>query len=375
MSGGEIKLTTTEILENLRAAFLKFDGDTAEALLRADSAVDEMRLWLEEKRSVAERGLADAEAELSEAQSALSSCEASGYWDDDGSWIDPECYTEAAAVNDARSAVQSATEKLGQVRFYQSECERAILVFHGSRDFFRTSLFPKMPTASQFLVEKEQQYGLVDSIRPINRLQPAAAMGVYRHCDSANTYPAASQPGDMFEYDSQAVWADRYLALPESALTVQEREALIDYQGEGHEAINAALRSGEPLSAEIAERVNVIDHALTKASLPVAVRLIRGCPIQVGEEVRIGGSIPENGFFSASVNYGIARAFSEGTVIDVTVSAGFKGIYLRGLGGINDHELEILLPRNTRIVVTGRIHTDGVYYLKGYVTGDNHDEQ
>jgi hypothetical protein len=116
--------------------------------------------------------IAVAEQELSNAEAALVSCEATGYYDDDDDYHEPDCTAEAIGVATARDHLALCEERLRKVEKWEGICEAAIGKFQRASSNFGSVVLDRLPQMRNFLSVKRDQYvaainagsGLIGSI-------------------------------------------------------------------------------------------------------------------------------------------------------------------------------------------------------------------
>lgn len=137
-----------ETLMALNSTYEALEGECQVKLQEVATAVDQARQeaeysngLLEKARQVelareqalqqAEAQLASAQAAYASAQGALAACEASGYYDSEGEWQQPDCSSEAsevaaaeAEVAEAEQTVDQATGELEQAKEHRMQMER-----------------------------------------------------------------------------------------------------------------------------------------------------------------------------------------------------------------------------------------------------------
>ncbi len=100
---------TGESLASLRSAV---DGYFRSIENAMENSIDDFR-----------RQLQDAQSRLSDARAALSACEDSGYYDDDGNYVRPNCSCERAEVREAESEVDRIRKILERLEAIKSKVD------------------------------------------------------------------------------------------------------------------------------------------------------------------------------------------------------------------------------------------------------------
>jgi hypothetical protein len=174
-----VYLTSTEVLAALRSAFTSFDEGASNALASIDSEIGETRTWLLERKTHWQREVAQAEQELSSAEDNLRTCEASGYYDDEGDYVEPDCTSEASAVTDAQNRLTVVTAKLDNVNEWALRIESGVEEFHRSAGMFATAVTHQAQERQRFLASKIEQYAAAITLvsRKSELLRPSASSG------------------------------------------------------------------------------------------------------------------------------------------------------------------------------------------------------
>lgn len=380
----EVYLKNTEVLTDLRASVVSFDERSRSALLRVGPEIEAMRSWLAERKAHWQLAVRRAEQDLLEAEAALSSCEASGYYDEDSEgrreWIYPNCGGEQDLVWAARNQLRDDQERLWKVEDWERRCECATAEFEKSENRFRALILDRTSQAVAFLESKISQYedihrGLAAPLlqyiklpQLLNNEQPAASVSN----DDVISLPIKVVSPQSAKYADEAVqklWADEHLHPNKIALSPEERVALGGYQCSDYNPINKALREEFTISPELKRKIAAIDSAIQKSSLPVEMVVFRGTDYIVGQQMRAGKQLAEKGFSSTSLSYDVARSkdFGKGTIIEITIPKGAKGIYLDELRKPFGKEVELLLPRDTLLWVTHRSYIGDTYYIRATI--------
>lgn len=136
------------------------------------------------------------------------------------------------------------------------------------------------------------------------------------------------------------------------SLTANEKTNLSSYSGDDFLRINNAVRSGDTDLPEISR----LDSALEKNTVG-ASKLYRGMSKADAKklfpdgEINKGQVVADPAYLSTSKSKSIANMFSVGGVmLEIDSSPTAKGLDMSGLSS-NAHEQEVLLPRNSEMVV------------------------
>ena len=141
-------------------------------------------------------------------------------------------------------------------------------------------------------------------------------------------------------------------------LTGTEKAAAEWYSGQGSSEINKGLRAGK---TSLSKTVASIDSAIGKSTLPAGKVLYRGISRDdlkklIGSgTINKGDTFSDPAFASTSSGYGTAANYGggvNGAVLQIECGEGQKGLDMKGVS-LNQTEGEILLPRNTKMRVTG----------------------
>jgi hypothetical protein len=170
-------LKSTQVLSDLHTALKTYDGNVVRAIEGVDREIAETRAWLTERRTHWLREVEVAEQELQRAESALAACEASGYYDDEGNYCEPDCSSEETEVAAATERVNFAQAGLAKVETWASNCEQAISEFACQRQRFTSVVLERIPRACSFLERKVGEYseaiGVVMGHAPLATLNAA----------------------------------------------------------------------------------------------------------------------------------------------------------------------------------------------------------
>ncbi len=164
----------------------------------------------------------------------------------------------------------------------------------------------------------------------------------------------------------------------DAEITASQRAALVEYRRSTAFDVNAFLR-GETTTmdkVDIDRITGHIDAAIAKASLDKNVTVYRGIPmdlhLETGDILRDPAFLsttfnPEQAVFNFSMGPG-----NKSTVLQIEVPKGHHGLYTEGLAPRGyemgaGQEQELLLPRNTKIHITGVVNRQNTYYATGKV--------
>jgi hypothetical protein len=165
------------------------------------------------------------------------------------------------------------------------------------------------------------------------------------------------QPADPENRAAQKSWADEQMHPDAYGLTTAERTAAAGYQEEDYFTLNRALRGGKDIAAmdpPMRTQVASLDAAIARTATPADLRVFRGVPTQIVETWAPGDIQSDLGFMSTSLARGGARPFAEGAILEIQVPAGTSGLYMDELHKGYGHEVELLLPRDTKLRILSK---------------------
>jgi hypothetical protein len=141
-----------------------------------------------------------------------------------------------------------------------------------------------------------------------------------------------------------------------NALSKAEYDAIGSYKGYGYKQVNASLRAGKPGG----KVTKALDTALEKGSLGSDTKLYRSFHFPADRGV--GDVFSDKAFMSTSRKRDVAGRFEttggKRSLVRINAPKGTKGAHLPG-----QNEEEFLLPRNTRLRITGDKIEGGVRVL------------
>ncbi len=158
-------------------------------------------------------------------------------------------------------------------------------------------------------------------------------------------------------------------------LTYHQVRAIHDYQDGLYEAINESLRHGWELSGRVRAAVAALDAAMRKYRLPENVVLYRGFALPEDHPLTrlgVGDRFVDNGYLSTSCNRATANEFVRknldsitpvGIVLVVEAPKGTPALPIdAAYTAVFAKEEEVLLPRQSQLIVTGRKERQWNYY-------------
>lgn len=177
--------------------------------------------------------------------------------------------------------------------------------------------------------DKKKERGLMDSTQP--------------------RVPAGSPEGGQFAEGQGG-----------GGLSASSAEAINDYTGEGHKAINRQLRGVNEATPEVSARILALDSALDGRALTETVTLYRGISGVGAQKIlasnpKKGTVLDDPGFMSVTKNTQVARTFANQSSNQVTmvISAkkGAKAFDISVYSDAGSSESEILFARGSRLKV------------------------
>lgn len=155
-------------------------------------------------------------------------------------------------------------------------------------------------------------------------------------------------------------WANKRMPLPR--FTKDELDAVKAYTGHLYKAINKGLRGvATSLTDQVKKIINGLSNAFRKAKTPEAVIVHRGVGpdflATLGAKTNdpasmqglVGKTFTEQGYLSTSV--GRRAAFPKNIYLGIRVPEGHPAINVMPVSHFGDSEREILIDRNSRMVV------------------------
>jgi len=143
-------------------------------------------------------------------------------------------------------------------------------------------------------------------------------------------------------------------ASSKARLTPTEKTYLASYSGDDFLRVNKALRAGK----DAGPAAQKLESAIAKSTVPKGTKLYRGLSkeglksVIGGDEIKVGQVISDKGFLSTSKDEAIAGMNSIGGVkMIINVGDDQHGLDLDGISD-NDHEKEVLLPKNAKLKIT-----------------------
>jgi len=141
--------------------------------------------------------------------------------------------------------------------------------------------------------------------------------------------------------------------------TAKERAALADFNGGLSSIVNDALRHGSPVTDEEREMVRQVDSYMDRTALPQDTMVFRGmasAPAFLGD-LKAGDELVDPGYMSASLSPATGKVYGlmeERNMMRIRLPRGSKAIYVPNTPLGIEAEQEMVLPRGSRLRVTGR---------------------
>ena len=125
-----LEISDIETLSDLRSALARFAGDTQQALRAAEREIRQTLEWLDERIRHWQREVERAARAVQQAEAALSRCEASGYFDEDGHYVQPPCIAERAALRRAEEHLRECQENLQTAQVWRSQVAQSAEAYY-----------------------------------------------------------------------------------------------------------------------------------------------------------------------------------------------------------------------------------------------------
>jgi ADP-ribosyltransferase exoenzyme len=169
-----------------------------------------------------------------------------------------------------------------------------------------------------------------------------------------------------------------------TSLSADERTALREYQANAYIRVNEILRDiddGSSLNDEelgrVDEMIETLDSAIARGTVPFSVEVHRGVREVVGwlgDDLPnlVGTTFTDAGFISTSLDIDSAAnkvsLAKHPAIFSLELPAGQDAAWLPPIGKVAlRDELELLLPRNTSIRITGVSSYRGIPMIRGEV--------
>ena len=128
-------------------------------------------------------------------------------------------------------------------------------------------------------------------------------------------------------------------------------------------SINRRLRDQSTISSAARARMAALHRAVDASTVPAPVTVFRGIPASVVADIPEGGTLIDRAFMSTSLSQRSAKTFSEGAILELRVPAGQKALYMDELAAGMGHEVELLLPRGTKLRIVSKIKTASGWHV------------
>jgi hypothetical protein len=172
------------------------------------------------------------------------------------------------------------------------------------------------------------------------------ALGVVDDLTTSGVKLSGKWYGTSDSHFLEEVGTARYSA----KLSEDERYAVRMYTGQAHSAMNKQLRGELPLDSITLNAANAVMKA--SVDLPQGLNLSRHITLDVGDvdklEASVGKVLQDRGIISTSF---VTDKWPGNVHVQMTVGPGVKGLPADGFT-FHQGEREVLLPPNTRMVVT-----------------------
>lgn len=338
--------SSVKAIQDMEAAVARFSRAVVEELPEVERELRQISEQLEDRRT-------DLRREIAELEDSVSSSD-DGDEDEDGAARQRQRLEEA---EQELASIERRIRRLEETRASYTKQARVV-------ENLATAHTVK---AKLFLAEAAED---LKGYLAHTGSQPEAATKTQSHTtlhrDVQNIIPP--QPTNCTSIKEQKAWADAYLHPDNLPLSDEEREALAGYQANDFKIINQSLRFDCAFDPELKKHIAAVDSAIEKSFVPVELVAFNGARYSIGEQARTGAILIEQAFLSTSLSRVVAeKGFNKGTMIEITVPKGSKGLYMDELHKPHGNEVELLLPRKTRLRVKSKTYTDGIYWIKANV--------
>jgi hypothetical protein len=150
-------------------------------------------------------------------------------------------------------------------------------------------------------------------------------------------------------------------------LTDAEQQAVKSYASSGYVDTNKTLR-GEPKpryrevdTAKVASDIAGLDAAMAKGRLAQETTLYRGTSMFILDNPTVGTVFQDKGFLSTGRAEAAIKQHSRDAMLRITAPKGTHAIDVKSVTG--GRENEILLPRGTKLKVTGITKVGNLNYV------------
>lgn len=143
--------------------------------------------------------------------------------------------------------------------------------------------------------------------------------------------------------------------------TKEQKDAARWYSGDGYEGLNPSLRNGEPLEGGTKKKSAALDKLLASSTLGTDTMLHRGLDWdQTFKELAgndpqklVGRVFTDKAFMSTTPqsNSQSFAAYKDATLV-ISAKKESKGLYIDSISHHSDDEFEVLLPRNSKLLMT-----------------------
>ena len=207
----------------------------------------------------------------------------------------------------------------------------------------------------------------------VSEMEPGEnAQPMHPNCRCSTAPYDPSQEDDAFQKQLEEARkfkeANKHLGKPSAPneLSKDEEAAVKRYVGPDSYKLNAKLRSGEPLSNQEKAFVENLDYALDKlpkysGEAPL-YRSMYSNTMNEPEEF-VGNLKPGNVMSSPAYTSTAKEMYDPEADIQISILESQSGADLAGKNGYNNHEQEVLFPRNAKFRIVNCVDKDGIYYI------------
>jgi hypothetical protein len=152
--GPTTHVESVQALENLRGELGRFSGAAGLALAMAESEIGQTLTWLEERLHHWRTEQRRWRERVAETIGALTYCQNSGYYDDEGRFYAPSCGHYEMAVWEARKRLDEVEEKLQAAELHERFVAEAVDDYRLEASQLGDLLLNDVPRAAAFLNQK-----------------------------------------------------------------------------------------------------------------------------------------------------------------------------------------------------------------------------
>lgn len=133
----QVFLNGIGVIERLRNAISGFEGVSREIIVSAAVDIARFEERLQERWDFLSREVSEALDDIASCEAYLSLCENSGFCDEEGNYIEPDCSSAEMEVDRARDRMNRAEETLERIRCYRLRFESLLSEYSHVESCFR----------------------------------------------------------------------------------------------------------------------------------------------------------------------------------------------------------------------------------------------